>query len=158
MSDNPIVARAQMLIRRPPRDVFMAFVDPAVTTKIWFTHSTGRVEPGAHLRWDWEMYGVSAEVDVLEVEEDKRIVVEWPYGDEGAPTTVEWTFTPAAGDTTFVEVTNSGFSGTAREIAQQAVDSTGGFSFLLAGAKALLEHDVVLDLVRDHAPPASDQP
>jgi hypothetical protein len=37
-------AKAQIVIRRPVREVFDAFVDPDVTTKIWFTHSTGRVE------------------------------------------------------------------------------------------------------------------
>jgi uncharacterized protein YndB with AHSA1/START domain len=54
------VAKAQMLIRRPVATVFDAFVDPAVTTKFWFTKSSGRLEPGKDLRWDWEMYGASA--------------------------------------------------------------------------------------------------
>jgi hypothetical protein len=71
---------------------------------------------------------------------------------------VEWLFTAVTADTTFVTVTNSGFSGTRDEIAEQAIDSTGGFTFLLAGAKALLEHNVVLNLVADHAPPATQLP
>ena len=153
MTGQSIAAKAQMLIRRPVREGFNAFVDPSVTTKIWFTRSSGPVEAGQHLQWDWEMYGVSAQVDVLAVEQDRRIVIEWPYGPEDTPTTVEWKFTPLADDRTFVTVTNSGFSGTPDEAAEQAIDSTGGFSFLLAGAKALLEHNVVLNLVADHAPP-----
>lgn len=32
-----IEAKAEMLIRRPVAEVFAAFVDPAVTTRIWFT-------------------------------------------------------------------------------------------------------------------------
>ena len=153
MTDAVIAAKAQMLILRPVREVFNAFIDPDVTTKIWFTRSSGKVEAGKHLQWDWEMYGATAQVEVLAVEQDKRIVIEWPYGSEGAPTTVEWTFTPLAGDRTFVAVTNYGFSGTQEEIALQAIGSTGGFSLLLAGAKALLEHNVALNLVGDHAPP-----
>jgi hypothetical protein len=35
-----------------------------------------------------------------------------------------------------------------------ACDSTQGFSFVLAGAKALLEHGIELNLVGDHAPDA----
>ena len=53
------VAKAQMLIRRPIGEVFEAFVDPAVTTRFWFTRSTGRLEEGKEVRWDWEMYDVS---------------------------------------------------------------------------------------------------
>ena len=34
-----------MLIRRPPEDVFEAFADPAITTRFWFTKSSGRLEP-----------------------------------------------------------------------------------------------------------------
>ena len=38
------------------------------------------------------------------------------------------------------------------EIANLAVGSTEGFSFVLAGAKALLEHGVLLNLVPDRFP------
>jgi uncharacterized protein YndB with AHSA1/START domain len=31
-----------MLIRRKPAEVFQAIVDPAVTTRIWYTKSSGR--------------------------------------------------------------------------------------------------------------------
>jgi uncharacterized protein YndB with AHSA1/START domain len=40
------VAKAEMLIRRPIAEVFEAFVNPAVTSKFWFTKSSGRLEPG----------------------------------------------------------------------------------------------------------------
>ena len=45
-----------------------------------------------------------------------------------------------------------GFSGGAEAIVAEAIDSTGGFSFLLAGLKAFLEHGIELSLVADHAP------
>jgi NAD(P)-dependent dehydrogenase (short-subunit alcohol dehydrogenase family) len=31
-----------------------------------------------------------------------------------------------------------------------ALDSTGGFALMLAGAKAFLEHNIVLNLIEDH--------
>ena len=34
-------AKAGMLIRRPVKDVFEAFVDPKITTKFWFTRAAG---------------------------------------------------------------------------------------------------------------------
>ena len=84
--------RVGMLVRRPPEVVFQALVDPAVSTRFWFTKSTGALVPGVEVQWDWEMYNASAQVDVKEVEADKRIVIEW--SGYGTPTTVEWRFTP----------------------------------------------------------------
>ena len=52
------VAKAEMLIRKPVAQVFEAFVDPAITSKFWFTKGSGRLEAGKRIRWDWEMYDV----------------------------------------------------------------------------------------------------
>lgn len=146
-----VTVKAGMLIRRPIREVFAAFVDPAVTTKFWFTKSSGRLAPGAQVRWEWEMYGASTEVTVRAFEQDQRLLIEWSGYD--TPNTVEWLFTALTDDTTFVGITNAGFSGDAEVVAGQAVDSMGGFTMVLAGLKALLEHDIRLNLVADRFPP-----
>ncbi len=146
------IAKAQMLIRKPAAQVFEALVDPAITSRFWFSKGSGRLESGKRVRWDWEMYGVSAEVDVKEIEENKRILVEW--GGPDNPSLVEWAFEPKGEDRTFVTVKNWGFSGDAEKMMAEALDSTGGFSFLLADLKAFLEHGIELNLVPDHAPDA----
>jgi uncharacterized protein YndB with AHSA1/START domain len=146
------VAKAQMLIRRPAAQVFEALADPAITSRFWFSKSSGRVETGQRLKWEWEMYGASGEVDVKAVEENRRILVEW--GGPDNPTLVEWTFEPRGEDQTFVTVRNWGFAGGTEKIVAEALDSTGGFSFLLAALKAYLEHGIELSLVEDHAPDA----
>ena len=61
------VAKAAMLIRKPVSEVFEAFIDPAITTRFWFTKSNGRLEPGKRITWTWEMYNVSTEVEVKEI-------------------------------------------------------------------------------------------
>ena len=142
------VAKAELLIRKPVAEVFEAFVNPAVTTRFWFTKSSGRLEPGKVVRWDWEMYNASAEVRVKTVEQNQRILVEWG----NPPTTVEWIFTPRADNTTFVSITNTGFSGDGDEIVRQVIDSTEGFTLVLASLKALLEHGITLNLVADRFP------
>ncbi len=149
MNQESVIAKAQMLIRKPPAAVFEAFINPDITTQFWFTKSSDRLETGKRVIWQWEMYNASALVDVKRIEPDKRIVVEW--GDEGAMTTIEWTFTPHR-DGTFVRVSNWGFKGSDDEIVAQVIDSTGGFTFLLAGLKAWLEHGIRLKLIEDHAP------
>lgn len=149
LNEAPL-ARAEMLIRRPVAEVFEAFVDPAVTAKFWFSRGSARLEPGKQVRWHWDMYGFSVPVAVKAVEPDRRIVVEWP-GD-GGPTTIEWTFTARQDGTTFVSIANGGFGGDADAMVKQAVNSTEGFTFVLAGLKALLEHNVRLNLVPDRHP------
>lgn len=144
------VAKAAMLIRRPASEVFEAFADPAVTTKFWFTRGSGRLEAGKTVQWEWEMYGFSIPVTVKEIEADRRIVVEWPG--QGSPTTVEWRFSAQAEDTTFVTITNSGFTAEGDELVKQVMDSTEGFTLVLAGLKAYLEHGIQLNLVADRFP------
>jgi uncharacterized protein YndB with AHSA1/START domain len=121
-----------------------------VATRFWFTKSGGRLEAGKDVRWDWEMYGACALVSVKLVDPNARIIVEW--GDP--PRTVEWLFAPRADDTTLVSISERGFRGDDDEVVAQAIDSMGGFTMVLAGLKALLEHDVVLNLVADHHPDA----
>ena len=144
------VARAEMLIRKPAAEVFEAFANPAITSRFWFTGGSGRLEPGAHVRWEWAMYGFTVDVEVKAVEPGRHILVEW--SGYGYPTPIEWTFKARPDGTTFVTLTNSGFKGTAEEKMKMALDSTEGFTFTLAGAKIWLEHGIEPNFVRDRHP------
>lgn len=146
------IAKAQLLIRKPVRQVFEALIDPAITSRFWFSKGSGRLETGKRIRWDWEMYGVHTEVDVKAIETDKRILIEW-NGPE-SPSMVEWTFEDKGNDTTFVVVKNFGFKGTDETVVAEALDSTEGFTFLLAALKVFLEHAIEPNFVLDHAPDA----
>ena len=148
-SSQPVV-RAQMLIRRPAAEVYRAFVDPAVTTRFWFTGASGPLEPGKEIVWEFAMYGLAFPVRVLELEPDRRILLEW----RDPATPVEWRFEPRGEQSTMVTISNWGFAGSDEEILAAALDSQGGFSFLLAGLKAYLEHGVSLGLTGDHHPDA----
>jgi uncharacterized protein YndB with AHSA1/START domain len=96
------------------------------------------------------MYGISIPVTATVIEPNERIVLQWP-GQHG-PTTVEWTFDSQPDRTTFVRVTHAGFAGDADELVKQVADSTQGFSLVLAGMKAFLEHRIRLNLVADRYP------
>lgn len=149
LSEVP-TTKTGMLIRKPVAEVFEAFINPDTTTKFWFTKGSGRLEVGKQVQWDWEMYDISIPVTAKVIEPKKRIVVEWP-GYNGL-TTVEWTFAPQEDATTFVRITESGFTGDGDQLVKQVTDSTQGFSLVLAGLKALLGHKVKLDLVADRFP------
>ncbi len=143
--------RVQMLIRRPVAEVFEAFVDPSITTRFWFSKGSDRLETDRRIRWDWEMYGVGTEVEVQVVEPNRRILIQW---DPDAPTFVEWTFEAESEERTMVRIRNWGFEAPSDDAVARALDSTGGFAFLLASAKAFLEHGIELNLVADHEPSA----
>lgn len=143
-----------MLIRKPIREVFDAFINPVITTQFWFTKSSDVLAAGKTVDWEWEMYGVSAPVTVLAVEPDRRILIEWP-GEKGR-TTVEWNFASYGESATFVTILEKGFAGDGDELVRQVAGSTEGFTLVLAGAKALLEYGIRLNLVGDRFPPSSE--
>lgn len=141
-------AKAQMMIRKPVGAVFQSLIDPAITSRFWFSKGSGPLAVGRKVRWDWEMYGVHTIAEVQAIDENERIEIVW-NGPEN-PSRVEWTFKAIDTGRTFVTVRNWGFSGGLDE----AIDSTEGFTFLLAGMKFYLEHGIEPNLVVDHAPDA----
>lgn len=149
LQSDPVVS-TQMLIRRPVEAVFEAFVDPHITTRFWFTGSSGKLEEGRSVSWEWEMYGITVPVKVRELELNRKILIEW----DDPPSEVEWTFDSREDESTLITIDCSGFSGREDEVVAKAIDSMGGFSLVLAGLKALLEHDVELNLVADRHPDA----
>lgn len=138
----------QMLIRKPVEIVFQAFMDPAITKNFWFSKGSDKLEVGKTITWEWEMYKVSAEVLVKEIVANKKIIVDW-----GEPkTTVEFGFTKLSDDTTYVIIKNYGFETTDDELLEQIKDATGGFTTVLDGLKAYLEHNINLNLIADKFP------
>jgi uncharacterized protein YndB with AHSA1/START domain len=87
-------------------------------------------------------------VVVREIVSNEWIVIDW----NEPPTTVEGTFTAMGDNATFVSIRNFGFASDPDSRVKQAIDSTEGFSFVLAGAKAWLEQGVILGLVADRHP------
>src|SRR5436190_19614019 len=103
---NDIIIETQMLIRKPVATVFEAFIDPAVTTNFWFTKSSGKLEVGKKVTWEWEMYNASANIFVKEITPNQQISIEW-----GEPaTTVDFEFTPITDEVTIVVIKNYGFN------------------------------------------------
>ena len=146
---NNIVVECQMLIRRPAAEVFNAFHDPAQTTNFWFTKSTGKLREGETVTWQWEMYGASADVAVKKIVENKLISFDWGEPKES----VDFSFTSSAeNNSTYVVVKNYGFQQTGDELISKLIDTTGGFTTVLDGAKCWLEQGVNLNLIKDKFP------
>lgn len=148
-SDNNF-GQATMLIRKPVSEVFDAFITPEKTTKFWFTKSAGRLEEGKSVDWIWEMYNLSVPVKVKKITENKLIQIEW--GEGSNLSFVEWTFEAIDENKAFVTITNSNLQGQGDNLINAVRDSTGGFTMVLAGLKAYLEHGIELNLIQDKFP------
>lgn len=145
------IVKAQMLVRRPVNEVFQAFIDPSVTSNFWFTRGSGKLETGKTFTWEWEMYNISTTVWVKEIIENRKILIEW----DQPPTTVEFTFTPKGDDRTYVVIQNYGFPNPENELPNLFNDLAGGFTTVLDGLKAYLEHGINLNLIEDKYPQPS---
>jgi len=141
--------KAEMFIRKDVAEVFQAIVDPAITTKIWFTKSSGKLEKGKTIEWEWEMYNHKVNVEVLEIIENQKIIFNW--GNYDRPSIVEWEFRAIEGGT-FVSVTNEIEHDTPEKLIAEVRDSTEGFTLVLANLKAYLEFNILLNLVGDRFP------
>lgn len=142
------MVECQMMIRKPVETVFQAFIDPAVTIRFWFTKSSGKLEMGKAITWEWEMYNVSSEVQVKEILPNRKISIEW----DNPSTKVDFEFTALTDDATYVVIKNYGFHQTGDDLIQAINDNTGGFTTVLDGLKAWLEFGIELNLVRDKFP------
>lgn len=151
MEKREPVARTGMVIRKPVETVWQALTDPDITARFWFSGGEGRLDrKGATARWTWSWYGFHVDAVAIEAEPPRLLIFDWGTPGE-APVRVEYRLVPIEGGT-FVEIDIWGFSGDDAARTKAAVDSAGGFSFVLAGLKAFLEHGIELGLVPDRFP------
>jgi uncharacterized protein YndB with AHSA1/START domain len=138
----------QLLIRKSAKVIFRAFVDPKFTTHFWFTKSSGKLEKGKTTIWEWEMYGVKDEVKVLEILPHKKITIVW--GDPKSK--VDFLFKELKRNQTLVRIVCYDFEHKKKDLLPVMLDYMGGFTSVLDGLKAYLEHDVNLNLILDKYP------
>jgi len=136
---------AQMLIRKPVATVFQAFIDPEITKNFWFTKGSGKLQTGSSITWEWEMYNVSSTVFVKEILQNKKISVDW---DEYS-TIVDFEFEALSEETTYVTIKQYGFRSTGDDLLIEINNASGGFTTVLDGLKAYMEHGINLNLIAD---------
>ena len=150
--------RVAARISRPVHEVFEAVADPDRLSNYFTTGGAkGRLETGATVTWDFADFPGAFPVQVIEVEPDKKIVLEWK-ANEGEPpnveggemkavdynTTVTMTFTPLDGDTrTLVEIAEEGWRENQGAL-KASYGNCQGWAQMLAALKAWVEHGINL--------------
>ena len=151
MTDTALTAKAEIVIRKPPAEAFRAFVDADAMSRFWFTRRDDGLVQGQPVTWylGSDADAFAFEVQVLELDPPRRIVIEWPR--EVGPARITWDFAETDSGDTVLRIEETGFSGEPDDVIAQALDSTGGFNQVIVAAKAWVEHGVALSLIDDHA-------
>lgn len=146
-----LIAQAKIIVRAPPAQVFDAFINPAKMRLFWFQRKDSGLKENATVTFyigdGADAFGFPARVIALKP--NSLIHIRW--GEEGSTTEVRWTLEATGQSDTILTIEESGFTGTEAEIIARALDSTGGFNQVIVAAKALIEHDAVINLIGDHA-------
>lgn len=133
--------KASIKIQKPIHDVFEAIVDPDKMKNYFISKTSGRMEAGKTLTWEFPEVDMKFPVRVQRVESDKFISFGWDDFD-GTPTTVEINLEEKS-DGTLITVYEK-----SRNNDQAGIDwlkrNTEGWANFLACMKAYLEYGINL--------------
>jgi uncharacterized protein YndB with AHSA1/START domain len=129
-------------IQKPVHEVFEAIVDPAKMSNYFISKSTGRMEAGKKLTWQFPEFDMQFPVYVDKVEKDKLISYRWEDFQDGTETRVDILLEEKQ-DGTLVTVTEKEREANEKGI-QWLKGNTGGWANFLACLKAFLEYGINL--------------
>jgi len=138
-------------IAKPVHEVFEAVADPAKLSRYFATGAAtkGRLASGTTATWDFHDFPGAFPVRVLDVVPDKKIVLMWASNDDAADgqsfvphdNRVTFDFEGLEDGRTLVTITEEGWGETPKGI-KQALGNTEGWTGMLVGMKAWLEHGI----------------
>jgi uncharacterized protein YndB with AHSA1/START domain len=131
-------------IAKPVEEVFEAVANPAHLHQFFTTgkDAAGRLETGATVTWDFADFPGAFPVKVIEVEQNRRIVLNWGASDNSGPpydTTVTMSFTPLEDGRTLVSIAEEGWRETAAGL-KASYGNCEGWTGMLCAMKVWLEH------------------
>ena len=141
---SELTATVEMLIRKPPKEVFQAFVDPRTLEKFWLKSASAPLAQGATVKWEFMVEGARETVTVTGFVQDETIAFQWSDG-----ISVEMHFAKHGENGTRFSVAATGFKGA--DAASLAINATEGFTIVACDLKALLETGQSGNMVRDKA-------
>ena len=133
-----LTAKASLQIQKPVEDVFDAVVDPQKITGYFIAESSGRMETGRELQWEFGDFPGKLPVQVREVKANQLVSFVW---DED--TVVNISFEGQRDGTTVVHITE-GEKDLSEENLKWLIDNTFGWGNFLDCLKAYLEYGINL--------------
>jgi len=142
MEVKTLEIKTSLNIQKPIREVFEAVIDPEKMKNYFISTSTGRMEEGKTLTWQFPEFDMKIPVRMNKIEKDKYISYYWG-GVDGKELLVEFNFTKKADNDTHLVITEK-----SRENDEEGIkwlkSNTEGWANFLACLKAYLEYGINL--------------
>ncbi|WP_319517419.1 SRPBCC domain-containing protein [uncultured Martelella sp.] len=141
--------RVSTHVSKPVEEVFDAVVDPKKLSGYFTTGGASeRIAPGATVIWSFHDFPGACPVRVREVEENRKIVLNWEASengkDAGYDTTVTMTFSPIDDNArTLVTITEEGWRETEGGLKASYINCA-GWEQMLCALRVYIEHGINL--------------
>jgi uncharacterized protein YndB with AHSA1/START domain len=139
-----VAAKVSQLINCEAIEAFDAFAEPEKITQFWLSAASGRLSAGSQVEWSFMVSGVTDSVTVETCRRPSLIELTWS---DGSSTKIEFV-EHAKGKT---KVSISAEVTAERDLVDQVVNTTEGFSIVLCDLKTYLESGHSANLVRAKA-------
>jgi len=142
MNIQTLEIKAALQVAKPVHEVFEAIVDPAKMSNYFISKSSGRMEAGQKLTWQFPEFDMEVPVRVGHIEEDKYISYYW-NSDDDKELLVEMMLEPKGDNATLVTITEKSMNNDEAGI-KWLKGNTEGWANFLACLKAYLEYGINL--------------
>lgn len=137
-------------ISKPVDEVFEAIVNPQQLSRYFTTGGAkGRLETGSTVMWNFHDFPGECPVEVVKVEKDKQIVLQWDANEDkdhtstSYKTIVTMNFESIDGNRTLVSIAEEGWKETPKGL-NASYGNCHGWTQMLCSLKAYLEHGINL--------------
>lgn len=123
------------IINKPVSEVFEAIVEPGKLNRYFTSRSSGIIESGKTVIWEFKDQNVILDIDIIETEQDKRISFRWRA--TGNDTYVSINLESDDDNNTKIIITEKEFSSDESDI-KTAMQQTIGWTDFICSLKAYL--------------------
>jgi uncharacterized protein YndB with AHSA1/START domain len=130
----------KMKIDKPASEVFEAFVHPEKIGNYWFSSSSERWEQGKTITLKYNEYNAEGQMEVIELEMNKKIVFKWGPPEEVHTVTIS--LNEVDDKSTIVEIVEDGFIEKDDNLLLKMLDNKEGWVYMLTCLKGYLENGI----------------
>ena len=141
MKDQSLEIKTAIQILKPVNEVFEAIVDPNKMSNYFISKSSGRLETGKQIMWQFPEFDIEFPIRVGKIIKNEYISYYWDV--EGTELLVEMTLTARAVSSTLVTITEKSRANDEAGI-KWLKGNTEGWANFLACLKAYLEYGINL--------------
>ena len=141
MKDQSLEIKTAIQILKPVNEVFEAIVDPIKMSNYFISKSSGRMETGKQIMWQFPEFDMEFPIRVGNIIKDVYISYYWDL--DGTELLVEMTLSPRGKGSTLVTITEKGRNNDEAGI-KWLKGNTEGWANFLACLKAYLEYGINL--------------